>query len=266
MRKLCHLHVIKLVVTQMIVIRALPHIRSVEDSLPSWNPKIEIKPNIAYAPPIKIKTRLEFVHITKTGGSTIVHAAAQKGMNWGECHFKPCSGGHYPDLSNSMGPSVWHRTLNELHSMNFYGDDAALFVVIRNPYERVISHYYYTQRNLIDVQVLNQKEHLNDWIKSTMQFKLHLDRFIAFFYPAYNYVFDKYTGEQVVDYILRFETLEQDFDALMKEFHLNISLDKIQNARHTSAILGVESYTRESIQIINDYFYNDFITFGYEMI
>ena len=33
------------------------------------------------------KQRLEFVHITKTAGSSIEKAATQQGINWGACKF-----------------------------------------------------------------------------------------------------------------------------------------------------------------------------------
>jgi len=276
MRKLYILCIIQLAVTKIVLIRALPHIRydqfshsltSSNDKLekdlrPSSNPKLEFNPNVQYAPKFKIKTRLEFLHIAKNAGSSIVHSAAKVGINWGACHFIFCEHNE-PDFADPP-ISIWHRPLSELPS-NLYGDDAALFVVIRNPYERCISKYYYNNQKHTDISVLNQKDHLNDWIKSTLKFKLDMDRFVPFFYPGYNYVFDKYTGEQVVDYVLRYETLEHDFDELMKDFSLNISLDHV-NARHTRKVMGVENLSTESIQIINDYFYNDFIAFGYEMI
>lgn len=36
----------------------------------------------------KEKVPLEFVHITKTGGSSIEKAAAAAGILWGTCHFQ----------------------------------------------------------------------------------------------------------------------------------------------------------------------------------
>merc|ERR1711933_188326 len=106
--------------------------------------------------------------------------------------------------------------------------------VVRNPYDRCLSKFYYDHRKYI-----NKKDYLNDWVKSSLKDKLDHNKYVAFYYPAYNYVFDKHTGNQVVDYILKYETLGNDFDELMKEFSLNVTLNHV-NGRHSSAALGVE--------------------------
>jgi len=281
MRKLYLVYITPLVLTNVILIRAQQHIRSIQDSppsskskleravlAPSSNPKLESKPYLQYAPKFKVKKRLEFLHIAKNAGSAIVHSAAKAGINWGACHFKTCEHTSPDIITNAYRPSIWHLPISELPS-NLYGDDAALFAVVRNPYDRCLSKFYYDNRRHTSLGRLmpsiNEEDYLNGWIKSNLKAKMDQDIFVSFFFPAYDYVFDKDTGNQVVDYILRYEKLGDDFDQLMKEFSLDITLGK-RNARHSSATLGVENLSNESIQIINDYFYNDFIAFGYDMM
>merc|ERR1719491_589024 len=105
------------------------------------------------------KTRLEFLHVAKTGGTSIEDAAMkQVGVKWGRCHFVSCY--HLEPDTPYRTASIWHKPLYFL-PQNFYGDDAALFVVVREPYERLISNYYYINRAKFTIDELNQRETLN---------------------------------------------------------------------------------------------------------
>jgi len=204
------------------------------------------------------KKRLEFLHIAKTGGTSIEDAGIQYGMNWGKCHFVQCILSK-PDIPIGV-PSIWHKPLYFL-PINYYGDDAALFAVVRNPYERTISHYYSANRHHFDIDILNHPKTLNDWINSNMKGESYINNF----FPVYNYVFDLNTQDEVVDYVLRYETLQEDFDYLMNVFSLDVKLSFHDNEHDERASLGVKDLSEESIQVINKYFYNDFIAFNYRM-
>jgi len=203
---------------------------------------------------VKTDKKLEFIHINKNGGTSIELTAASSNIRWGRCHFLPCLD-ISPDIPR-RAPSVWHKPLHFLPS-NVYGDDAAIFVVVREPYDRTISYYYYSQAKKVDIDALNEPSTLNDFVKTNMQG----DNYVNNFLPAYNYVFDVDSHDEVVDYVLRFEYLKEDFDYLINVYNLDLTL-----SHHNSRTkLGTEALDEESIQIINDYFYNDFIAFGYKM-
>ena len=101
------------------------------------------------------KTRLEFVHITKTGGSAIEKAGAEEGIIWGACHYMNipdvgCSKAdllyNAPNYQSYAKTSPWHTPPKILKTQYTANDNpytgAELFAVIRNPYDRVISEYY----------------------------------------------------------------------------------------------------------------------------
>lgn len=115
----------------------------------------------SHHPAAPAQRRLEFVHITKTGGSAIESAGFQRGILWGACHFLslPDVGCTRPDL-NYTAPnfqsfaltSPWHSP-PELLSRYASSDPARfnqlypyrgadLFAVVRNPYDRAVSEYY----------------------------------------------------------------------------------------------------------------------------
>mmetsp|Transcript_389 Transcript_389/g.649 ORF Transcript_389/g.649 Transcript_389/m.649 type:complete len:358 (-) Transcript_389:136-1209(-) len=99
--------------------------------------------------------RLEFVHITKTGGSAIERAGVKTGIIWGACHYMNITevGCHQPDITYTLPDyqsyaltSPWHTPPKLLrifvNESQYPYDGADLFAVIRNPYDRIISEYY----------------------------------------------------------------------------------------------------------------------------
>ena len=101
---------------------------------------------------------LEFVHITKTGGSAVEEAAARVGIAWGLCHFQHkgflgvgCTNPdwtfpHPPHLNRRTVPNprwdgeLWHTPPQWLDPNPYHSHTT--FTIVRDPYERVISEYY----------------------------------------------------------------------------------------------------------------------------
>mmetsp|Transcript_13416 Transcript_13416/g.32307 ORF Transcript_13416/g.32307 Transcript_13416/m.32307 type:complete len:315 (+) Transcript_13416:66-1010(+) len=237
------------------------------------------------------KKRLEFIHIPKTGGSAIEYAAAMANVTWSVCHFdlkkKWC-----PSSQKKRSPAKVHRVhrISAFHvppallepddDATKYIDDAELFTVVRDPYDRLLSHYYYIKRIMKQADSnVNDPDKLNSWIKkklspmaealknkkpnSTSYFQSD-----GHFIPQYDYVFD-YHGEQVIKHVLRFERLHVDFESLMKKYNLSdtIILSKTVNGKqgkHTrNKGLAVPNITIENMRKIDLVYSNDFEAFGY---
>ncbi|GFH51828.1 hypothetical protein CTEN210_08303 [Chaetoceros tenuissimus] len=105
--------------------------------------------------PTVIEKRLEFVHITKTGGSAVEKVGAGEGIIWGACHYMNltevgCDKADIeyiaPNYQSYALTSPWHTPPKLLkkyvETAQYPYTDAELFVVIRNPYDRIISEYY----------------------------------------------------------------------------------------------------------------------------
>ena len=111
---------------------------------------------LAAPPPVVLKPNvLEFIHITKTGGSAVETVAAQQAnMTWGICHF---------EKRKQMGSSAacrrpdWKLSKSITHVGKFKGEwwhtpptwlqpnpyqQSKTFTIVRNPYDRIISEYY----------------------------------------------------------------------------------------------------------------------------
>merc|ERR1719232_371375 len=206
------------------------------------------------------KNRLEFIHVVKNAGTSIENAAAKEGIAWGACRYHKFA--HCLDVQPDLpwtGGSKWHA-LPQSFEKNPYADSET-FAVVRNPYDRVISYYYYENRAQ-DMVYLNDKNRLNDFVLR------RLKKYHSILLPSSDYVFGE-NGEQTVEHILNFETLDSDgkFDALMKKFDLNIKLpENSLNHRRSGDHLTRNDLSKESIDYIDEYYEKDFVSFGYSFM
>ena len=222
--------------------------------------------------------RLEFLHIPKTGGTTIEETATmQANIAWGSCHFhlnyrkpwKICPRKlitptkssspstkkwpkhkllrnlwHYPLhwLENNHTITVRHIPSNPYHNLAARGNippascsvvdqELRFFAVIRNPYERAISAYYY-QAEFKHKKKLQYQKFMNKWIyKQCVEYRKYsndpniigYENRSVFYIPQYEYIFDNH-GRRRVQHILHFENLTHEFNELMNMYNLNISL------------------------------------------
>jgi Iap family predicted aminopeptidase len=182
------------------------------------------------------------IHISKTGGQAISTVALEQAkLRWGMY-----------DEEYGCGMSC-HRLLSNIQKKDII-DKHAWFMVVRNPYERMVSQYNW---------------HVT-WRKEEIGINEYLSREIADIDSEMNrkgYQFTeqyRYLEEQYNIKVLHFETLEEEFNQFMKEHGYNIVLNKKINVSIKSASLV--DLSPETIDMINRVYEKDFTTFGYSMI
>jgi hypothetical protein len=185
---------------------------------------------------------LRFIHISKTGGQAIAKVAKeQAGLSWGM-------------YDNEYGlKMLCHSLLSNVKIPDII-DKHDWFMVVRNPYERMVSQYnWYTEhiKGCINVNHYLCRE-LEDRDARFTRFKYHFIAQHCYLQPQYNIR------------VLRYENLEEEFNALMKEYGYNIVLNKKVNVSVKTAFLS--DLTLETIELINRVYEKDFTTFGYEMV
>jgi Sulfotransferase family len=248
----------------------------------------------------KPSRRLEFVHIPKTGGTVIESEAARHNISWSICHFgirervidismneTVCPIGSlkffWPAVKKYHQCPWWHLPPQyfELHAVNPYAG-ADLFAVVRNPYERLLSEYYYFGTYILKKSEtrLNDSAELNKWINSMMQKMATNSKagiieqnqtgnaayFLSsgHFIPQYDFVFEH--RRQLIKHILYFEGLEKDFTRLMKLYNLPMRLPQRQVRPSHSKKLTPYNLTKENLELIEKVYRNDFIEWKYDMI
>ena len=123
------------------------------------------------------------------------------------------------------------------------------FTIIRNPYDKMISWYFYLKRNL------NENHNIidfNEWIKDPSKF-WHADDPIDYLRPQHEWIDD--TVE-----IIKFENINEELnDFFGKEIDLPIT----NNSNHDHYL---EYYNQESLDTIYERYKEDFEKFNYKKI
>ena len=245
--------------------------------------------------PSRYTDGLEFIHIPKTAGSSIEAAAADAGIKYGACHWLKLKhvgfgpGCNKPDrswglqLNRTRAPYKWklrwQRPIGALWHVpwHWFKDDhnpyqnKSLFAVVRNPYKRLVSEFFYHCKSKKISGLCNDttSETMNTFIQNKSWSCLHGENCGGHFLPQYDYVYDM-AGNQVIDHILRFEHLNEDFSTLMTLYDLPIRLSgKKINVRNNTgqpdanAKMTVANLTKETIDVINKVYDKDFAPFNY---
>ncbi len=183
-----------------------------------------------------------FLHITKTGGSSI--------------------GILFRDGLIDCPPHT--------HIKNLDYENKKIFYCVRNPYTRIYSQYDYFvlngKANIIEKNVSFEEFVMNYESYNKSNGKPELD------FKNYEYVFKSIydlvtiNGENKGYKFLRFEYLEDDFKNLMKEeFNLDMELPHI-NKNKKKKPFNMKLFTPQMLKKVNELFHNDFIEYGYKKI
>ena len=211
--------------------------------------------------------KLQFVHIPKTGGSTISESGYEQfGIQWG--NRDPRLKGLR--LKRKLPISGWHMPPNILHT---YAPNVYIkprFCVVRDPYSRIISEYEYekeiglikakkrTRRHQV-VAVPLYLQNVNNFVKEVFEkYKKNKYIFDGHIIPQYEYA----AGCQ---YILKFENLETEFNNLMSQFDISLKLGDLRRKKQRCASKSKPQLNDKSIELINRFYQQDFIQFQYSM-
>jgi len=143
-----------------------------------------------------------------------------------------------------------HANIHEVKRKfpNIY-DSYSKFTIIRNPYDKMVSWYFYLKRNLGENHEVLK---FNEWIKDPSQF-WHADDPIHFLDPQYTWIDD--TVE-----IIKFENLNKELNEF---FGKNIDLPIINKSNHDHYSTY---YNRESLDVIYDRYKEDFKKYNYKKL
>ena len=122
------------------------------------------------------------------------------------------------------------------------------FTIIRNPYDKMVSWYFYLKRNLgKNYKVIE----FNEWIKDPSKF-WHIDDPINFLDPQHTWI------DETVS-IIKYENLNKELNKFFKE---KIDLPVTNKSNHEHFL---NYYNKESLNIIYDRYKEDFKKYNYKL-
>ena len=170
-----------------------------------------------------------FVHIPKNAGTSI-----EEYFGNGSVRIQP-----------SKHADIYEIKARFKNSYNNYRK----FTIIRNPYDKMVSWYFYLKRNLgEDYNIVD----FNEWIKNPSSF-WHADDPISYLKPQCDWI------DNTVETI-KFENLNEELNEFFKE-DIKLPITNKSNHDHYSTY-----YSRKSLDIIYDRYKKDFEKYNYKKL
>lgn len=181
-----------------------------------------------------------FIHINRTGGTSITAA-----------------------LKLTFEHKTAMEKRQELHPCQW--DGAFKFGFVRNPWDKVVSHYFYRMRTN-QTSMRDRPISFRDWVC-----RAYGDRDPTYcdnarmFMPQCDWLCDE-NGELLVDFVGRFESFESDFRSVQQRLNAGALVDSVQPLPHVSRSQHGryrDYYDDETRDIVTDKFAADLARFRY---
>ena len=206
---------------------------------------------------IENSLNLLFIHIPKTGGTSVKNYLShiyKIPLDNSSLEYK-IENNIDNNIDNNLNISLQHMTYkNIMKYKNFFKintNNLEIITIVRNPYERIMSDLFFFNKINKD----SSKEEVNDAIK--IYFSENLDNHTI---PQYEFLLDEKNKILKNIKILHIETLKNDMINIgYSDFDIFINTNSIK-------INYYDYLNNDSINIINQYYYYDFIIFNYDMI
>lgn len=199
---------------------------------------------------ISHKHRFIFIHVWKTGGTSIdsVLSGLEERKRFFNHGNKPGSADFekhitLPDLKNELP----HK----------YFDPYFKFAFVRNPLSWEVSFYHFIcqQANKHPRQdEIRALANFEDYIKWAAEHEME-------YHSQMSFVYDKW-GENLADFIGKYENLEDDLNKLLEGLDLGaVQLDHLNQSKHKDYL---SYYSNETEEIVRTILHKDFECFGYQ--
>jgi len=171
---------------------------------------------------ISHRKKFIFIHIPKTGGTSIARL-----------------------LFNHCEMITKHQFAADMMDEARPGIDYFSFAVVRNPWDREVSRYFY-QRRKPDHELYKEANGLSfkQWLKNR-----HCDKYFMSFYgaPMLDWISDD-RGNVLIDYIARFEKLDEEWNIVRDKLGIGEALNRLNTSQHDHYSAYYDDETNDMIE------------------
>jgi len=220
--------------------------------------------------PIYDKHKIIFVHIPKTAGTTINSALGIESL------FSKYKSLDDYDIAILYGNTHTYE-LDHLPARNikritdcYTWDHYFKFAVVRNPYDRMVSQYFYAIETE-DYRMIGKEYFSSFEIFVNRLYELYkMDKFKSFIHkekshyiPQYKYIYDR-NGNMLVNYVAYFDNFEEEIENILSFLSKKKLLTKFKHKKMSSTHSHYyEYYTPELEDKIYEIYKKDFKLFDF---
>ncbi|MEW8323773.1 MAG: sulfotransferase family 2 domain-containing protein [Candidatus Thiodiazotropha taylori] len=213
---------------------------------------------------LSIKYNFLFVHIAKTGGTSV--RSALQPLRWRDPWYYPmflCS--RFSHLSGHRIGTKFPRhsrivAAKELLPEEFF-NNLFKFAIVRNPWDLQVSSYHHIRRERPHlIAHIEDFDHFIRWkLDPERPYQYHVDTSIQ---SQLDYLIDL-QGKILVDFIGHYENLAEDFKSITTQLKIDgINLPHKRRAKDRSKDYR-EYYTDDLAELVGNHFKRDIEAFGY---
>ena len=198
---------------------------------------------------INIESKSVFIEIPKTGSDSISRTLKKNDINWiRSVHANR----HKAHTSYMMNFDFLKKTLQINNILNYF-----TFTIVRNPWDRCVSSFYWLQKK----KGIDEKYNFKSYIKSYFNNEFGVVKYSQKMKCQYTWLVDE-SDNIKVDFIGRFENLQEDFDIVCDK--INIPRQQLPYVNSTKHKHYTEYYDDETRSIVAEKYAKDIEYFGYE--
>lgn len=191
------------------------------------------------------KKELKFIHISKCAGTFIEKIGLSNGYKWGKNHKEY---------------GFWHENFST--KSDEFKNKYDWFMVVRNPYDRILSEYYCKWGGIGEKNVNHNKEEFNNYLIHAIINRTNDGHYTE----QYKYYDDKSKIN-----IIKFENLNIELTELFNIYKININIStkkintKEKRNKDIIKFFTIDDFNPTLIELINKTYANDFELFNYEI-
>lgn len=206
------------------------------------------------------KKKFIFIHVPKVAGTSVTQSLEV--YNSRPYHLRPYLMlpyyiGYFPRISSGffhfhVAAKNMKKKLPPVIFNNYFK-----FAFVRNPWDRMVSSFHYVRKHE-EHRVYPYVKDKN--FKEYLRWRLY-NNDVETLYTQSHFVMDE-EGNQIVDYIGKFENLQENFDFICQKIGIDqIELPVVNKTKHNAYR---DYYDEETKYWIEDYFREDIKNFQYE--